>query len=281
MLVKFVKFVVAELLFNGHLQSLAALGLVYISSLIIYDEKPKLLLLVVSYSMFQFIYLYDRYKHIVSDSKTNIERTKHLRKYFDKIPLILFILGSVVILGNIRADNYYSLTFSLLTMFLGVLYTFYFKYFTRRILMFKNFYVSLVFAFLIFFPSVYNKAPIIYDNRLYLFIIYVFFEALLSQVSLDCKDTKTDRVDKLLTLPVVVGKVRALKIITLANVLGSVCFFVGFTLVGTQFLISLVLVNSLVNLLCFKWIYENQVKGYAISGAKFFLWFLVVSLVTL
>lgn len=71
---KIFKFLVTEIIYNGHLQALGAVAIVYISSILAFDRKPDISLLILVYLVFQFIYYFDRFHDIKSDELTNKEQ---------------------------------------------------------------------------------------------------------------------------------------------------------------------------------------------------------------
>src|SRR6266403_5510583 len=110
---KILKFLTTEIIYNGHLQALGAVGIVYISSIIAFGIKPGIDLLILVYCVFQFIYYFDRYRDIAKDEVTNKTRSVHLKAYINKVPLIMALLFLFVVLGNLIFGNTISLISSL------------------------------------------------------------------------------------------------------------------------------------------------------------------------
>ncbi len=275
---KILRFLKDEILYNGHLQSLGAAGIVYISSALILNRNFDIGMFVVVYSTFQFIYLQDRYKDIVHDELSNLTRSKHLQKYLFRIPVLLLLLLSVIVSINVYSLNYFSLAFSTLVLFMGYLYTTNIKSLTRKIYLFKNVYVSTVFALLVIFPFIYYSEEISSWKLVIYFSALVLIESLYIQITLDIKDVLTDKKQKLLTLPLIVGKRKAVSILGEASLVTGALF----VLIGTYFrfdseVLILVIISLLINQSLIFLVRRHDFKGYVLTASKFFLWFLVIA----
>lgn len=271
------KFVVNEILHNGHLQSLGAASVVYISSLFVLDVNASLDFLALVYLIFQFIFMFDRYRDIELDRLTNRQRTNHLRIYFKRIPLILAALASIIVVGLLYFSNVKSLLFALVIIILGFLYPIYFKGLTKKIFVFKNLYVSLVYAALVYFPLIYYSVNLENYNILFILFTFIFVESFINQASLDSKDVEVDKKEKLFTLPVLLGKNRSLNFLRGASLMLGILFVYLASIFRLNFVFMfLIIINIFVNQLFIHMIYENKKAGYVISAGKFFLWFFIV-----
>jgi 4-hydroxybenzoate polyprenyltransferase len=271
------RFFANEFLYNGHLQSLGATGIVYISSQFIAEKSPSFDLLIIVYFIFQFIFMNDRYKDISLDSATNAQRTMHLRKYLNKIPTVLGIFLLVVLILNLYFSTIHSLIFSLTIMLLGFLYPIYFKDLTKKIYLLKNFYVSSVFAILVYFPLVYYSAKLTETKTFLIFLAFVFIESLINQIALDLKDLVADRKLKFLTLPVVLGREKSLNLLRTFSLISSAIFiFLVFHYQIESIFAILIVASAFINQLFLTMIYERRKTGYAIVAGKFSLWLLLV-----
>lgn len=282
MFTKLNKFLAKEFLYGSHLYSLGASGVVYASSMLVLGKGTSWLLIFITYSIFQFIYLHDRYKHIESDNFTNRERSRHLRFYLSEIPYILTIYLLIVLVGSLVFFNLTSLFFSILIITLGYLYPSFFKAVTKKIHLFKNFYVSVVFSSMVIFAPLYYSSTFYNPTILYVFLGLVFVESFITQAILDFKDVLSDAKEKLLTFPIILGKERAIFILKVSSLTFAVIFGSLALYYNLNFLFFvLVIVSLLINLISLKMIYENKTKGYAISAGKFFVWLLIALVIDL
>jgi 4-hydroxybenzoate polyprenyltransferase len=147
---KFLKTIWNEFVYGGHLISLGAVSVVFTSSILLninitWDS------LLVTYLGCQIIYLYNRYKEFNIDFLTNPERTKHTEKYIRYIPLIIFIFSLLAIGILIYFEKFHALIFGFFLVFLGLLYSLFLKKLTKKIIGFKNFFVTLIWASLVIF----------------------------------------------------------------------------------------------------------------------------------
>ncbi|MBI1863872.1 UbiA family prenyltransferase [Candidatus Woesebacteria bacterium] len=273
MLKKITNFLLTEIIYNGHLQALGAVGIVYVSTVIAFGKNPSFISLFIIYLVFQFIYFFDRFRDIRKDKLTNKERSAHIEKYLKKIPFIMGIILFLVITLTLSVSNVYSLVSEITVMFLGAMYPIYFKGLTKKIPMFKNFYVGSVHALLVFFPIVfYNITPI---KTLFLFILflYVLSEAIIFQIALDMKDIEGDKKDKLLTLPVLIGFKSSLNTINILNIASFIMFLaVQFIFKLNPILYLLIFSNLVINFQISNLIRNKKKSGYILSASKFFLW---------
>lgn len=278
MLINITRFIQDELLYNGHLQSLGAAGIVYVSSTLVLGKNPDIFILALVYIVFQFVYLQDRYRDITHDELSNIKRTKHLKKYLYKVPLILLSLLLVVILINVYFANYVSLAFSVAIIIMGYFYTAHVKRWTRKVYFIKDVYVSVVFSLLVVFPFIYYSEGISRYELLVFFSFFVLVESLFNQITLDIKDIVTDSKNKLLTLPIVIGRDNSIRMLSRASIIYGVLFAVF--AVYYQYsgvLLSLIIISMLVNQAMIFVIRKDDFRGYMVTASKFFLWFLVVA----
>ncbi len=270
---KIFKFLATEIIYNGHLQALGAVGIVYISSSLAFAKNAGLDLLVLVYLVFQFIYYFDRFHDVAIDEATNKERSTHIKKYLGKIPFIMGIILFLVVLGNLLFGNMLSLASSLFVMFLGAMYPVYFKGLTKKIFMFKNIYVSSVHALLVFYPLVYYSQNPTNSAVLYILFAFVLAEVAIMQIALDCKDIASDKKERLKTFPVAFGKdksVLTMQILSLFSLLLFLVLGISFKLKPMYF--GLLVSSFLINLFMAKKVDKSQKIGYLTAAAKFSLW---------
>jgi 4-hydroxybenzoate polyprenyltransferase len=216
-MVKILKFIINEFLYNGHLQTLGALSIAIFSA-ILFKIKITWDLLLILYVNFYIIYLYNRHQEINIDYQTNKIRTEHLKLFNKYIPLLITALVTILIFLLIYFSNITSIFFIFSITILGFLYTNYFKKITKKIIAFKNIYVASVFSLLVIFPFIYYSLP--FKNFLLNIIalmIFIFLRAILMQIFLDLKDIESDKQEGLLTLGVIAGREKTFKILQIGN----------------------------------------------------------------
>lgn len=210
---KIIRFIINETLYIGHLQILGSLAIIIFAAQI-QNINIDFDLLLIIYLTFYFIYLHDRYRGLIIDSSTNIVRTEHIRIYYFYIPFILVFTLLVILILIYLFSNIYSSVFILLMLTFGFLYPLYFKRITKKIFLFKNFYVALVLTSLVVLPGVYYPEQLSSDRiSIIIVMLFIFVRSLKMQFFLDLKDVDTDRMELLLTLPVLWGKDRTCKLL--------------------------------------------------------------------
>ena len=212
---KILKFVWNEFIYGGHLLSLGASSILC-SGAIIFNKKVSIPLLIVGYTMAQIVYFYNHYKEIKKDFLTNSERVKHLEKtknYFLIICILycLFFIISLIYLNNLKA-----ILIVLLIIFGGLLFTDFFKNFTKKITGFKNFYVAFFWALLIILAGVFYNIP--FDLSLFLLFSFVFLRWLVNTTFFDIKDIESDIKENLKTIPILLGKAKTLNYLHIINI---------------------------------------------------------------
>ena len=268
-----------EFIYGGHLQCLGVAGIAYTSSFILnLDISWKFLVL--SYLVFYPIYVHDRFRGIKMDKATNPERTDHFEKYLSIMPKL--ILGSIILLLIllIQIENSKLFIFSLVMLFLGLLYPLYFKGLTKKIIAFKNFYVSAFFAAMVAIPVVFHGYELDLSTTLILAIlmVFVFIKTMLMQILLDCKDIEGDKPLGLLTIPVLIGKDRSLKLLKSLSLLAGLAILIPIAIILPQFLIGMIalLLVIPVNLYSYILSQRNNYMGYVIGSSEFVLWFALI-----
>lgn len=259
-----------EFIYGGHLQSIGAGGLIFVTASVFQGLITWHLPLIV-YLIFYLLYLYNRYKEIYVDAETNPERTKHFFKYINIMPKILLgILGLISILVFMYSPNMKTIVFFLSLVIFGLLYTTYFKNLTSKIVGFKNFYVALFFAMLVYLYVFYYSYPLGWD--VFLFAVTIYIKGLFMQALLDIKDIKSDKAQKLKTVATLFGKQKILVIATLSTTLFSVAaFYLTWYVVGNETLQGLIfLIEIPILVLASYLIYLDNKYGYIVISAEFF-----------
>ncbi len=214
-----------EFIYGGHLLSLGgAFG--FVGSIIIILDLPfawEPILIV--YLISQIIYSYDHFKGIKEDILTNPERGEYLEKKAAYLPFINFLYLFFLFLITMIHANRGLLFFVLFLIFGGILYSIILKNLTKKIPCFKNIYVSLFWALTIFIPLFYYSLSFSYF--FVLFFCFIFLRLVTNTTFFDIKDIDSDKIKKLKTLPVSIGKKRTINYLNLINILSFTPLLVG------------------------------------------------------
>ncbi len=273
-----------EFIYGGHFQSFGAAGIAFVACVLLNIEFTWDGFIVV-YLMFYPLYLYNRYKELDIDETTNPDRTRHFRNYIKIMPVILWSVIFLVIGMVIFYSNIATLGFSLVLLILGMLYTVFFKKVTRNIIIFKNLYVSAFFSSLVFYPVVYFE-QIFTTSLLFKAIIlavFVYLKAFIMQVFLDIKDIESDKKERLLTIPTLLGKYQTIRYLQFFDFGVSIVFPVIFSLVLNTFSgLSWVFALATPFLFyCYKLVKEGNYYGYILRSGEFLSWFFMMLLLPL
>ncbi|MEA2092767.1 MAG: UbiA family prenyltransferase [Patescibacteria group bacterium] len=272
-----------EFIYGGHLQCLGVVGIVY-SSTYLLNVTLEWVLFVVPYLLFYLIYINDRLKGIVIDEKTNKERTEHLKKCLSFLPLIVLLVFFAISLILIYVSSISFLIFVFTLLFFGILYPFYFKKLTTKIIAFKNIYVASFFSITTLFPVFYYHLSISKELVLLLtiFTIFVFIKTILMQISLDHKDVIADKEIGLKTVPIIIGKERSVYFLKLANI------FLAFILMLAVFYLEYLPVEFLIFIIGIPFVFwgyqlieKKNYFGYIITSSEFSLWIILIAIIDL
>lgn len=269
----FFKNIYNEIVYNGHLQSLNSSAII-ISSGFLFNIKITLDFLIIFYLGFYLIYLYNRYSEVEDDRATNKVRTDHIEKIYKYIPLIGFVIFVTFCTLLFLYSNALFSLYILSIIFFGILYSLFFKGLTKKIKLFKNIYVSIVFAIIVYSPFIYYEIEVKELKVLALsFSIFVFLKAMVMQLFLDIKDIDSDKKNELKTLGVMVGRDKSFKIVNILNILVLllvVVFSVVFDIwpIYSLFLLLLIPINYY-----WFWLAKNNFfSGYLYESGEFILW---------
>ena len=260
-----------EFIYGGHLQSLGASAVIFVSCFLS-NIKFSWDIFLVSYLVFYSLYLYNYYKEIEIDKFTNYQRTEYLKKYIKNAPLIIFLIFLVVSLLVFIFGKFSGFIFVFLIFLFGFLYSFVFKRVTKRVPLFKNFYVSAFFSAMVFLPKVYYSVPILVLPTLVL-AIFIFLKAFLMQILLDLKDVETDKKMGLLTLPSLLGEKRTITVLKIFSFLLTSIFLIIFCVFLHLFPPNVLvwLFGIPFNFLCYYLAEKKDYTAYILGSGEFFL----------
>lgn len=265
-----------EFVYGSHIFAFGAVSVVLMSAISLNIPVTWDFLLIV-YLIFYSIYLYDHFSGAKkNDYLTNLERVQYLKDK-RRIPLVVSVSILISILILFYFSNFSSLFFGLIILFFGLLYNCCFKKITKKIIAFKNFFVSFVWTFLVVFLMWHYSCPL--TLGLFLLASFIFLKLLIIQIFFDIRDIRSDREEKLLTLPIIFGKDRVLKILKLASILPIMIIFFCFyfnILPNFLFLLFLIIPFS------FYYLGKHQCLGskrcpYFLAASEPILWLFLVS----
>ncbi len=274
---KFFRFIYYEILFNGHLQAIGASLIILTISLLLYNELLYVVFAFSTYFLFESFFLFDRYKDIIIDSESNTERSRHLQSFKNFIPGLIVIYTFISLsLLFISKVSFLSISLTILILVAGICYPIFFKKLTKHIPFLKNIYVSLVYSILPFyFISLANIIGTINYGILFIIAVYIFGESFISQVTLDTKDTITDKKSKLKTITRYVDFNDALKVTLFLSIISAGFFLYSYFIFEKQLIFFyLVLLNLIINCLSIRLLLKKNRYGYILMAAKFSLWFI-------
>ena len=213
-----------EFIYGGHLFAAGAVGVIYMASIfcsifISWD------FLVAIYLMFYAIYFYDYTTGAEEDKETNSERSYYIDAGHNRKKIKLIICGTTLAMSIIYIiwSDITNMVIGFSILVLGLLYHSYFKNLTRFIPAFKNFFVSAVWALLVFLLLLYYSQPI--TSAAILLSIFIFLRMLKIQILFDLRDTEGDKKKGLLTIPVYM-KGHSEKLLNMLNVLNLLTIIV-------------------------------------------------------
>ncbi len=277
MIKKLLKLVWNEFIYGGHLQSLGAAGIVFVSGILL-GIRITWDILFITYLIFYVVYLYDRSREIGKDQATNPERSRHLQSYSRSITAILSAGVIILMISLICFANFWASIFALLLVIFGLLYTKLFKRLTKKIALFKNFYVANFFSVLIFFPIVYYSPSVtssLITGALALLVL-IYFKSIVMQIALDLKDAATDKGEGLLTLAVMIGKEKTLRVLKAASILSVAPILLSVFIFPKSILMLLLIIPF--NFYCFKLIEKQNYFGYILISGEFLLWAILITI---
>ncbi len=211
-----------EFVFGSHLLSLGAGAGILFSTFFVLEKEINIILLILSYLALQIIYNFDHLRDSKKKEDGNLERSNYLKENRNKILVLLYIL---LLIGFSFMMGIETLLFFILFVLGGLMYTIKLKGLTKKILMFKNLYVSFFIAVLPFsillHYSVESIKPII------LFSLFIFLRFVLSTAYFDIKDIEEDKKKGLKTLPALLGRKKTIKTLHLLDVLSFFPIFIG------------------------------------------------------
>lgn len=196
---RFMKKVVKEFIFGGHMTALQSPALLA-SLMLLGGYTLNIALLAIPYFVSQLVYSYNHFREISFDKDSNPERTNFIKDNNKKQKILFagYFLGLVLVLffTNIKVS-----ILTIIVLIAGLLYTEYFK--TLKITGFKNYYIAITWSSILFIlPFNYDVAI---TTTFVLTVIAYCLTAFTNTVFFDVKDVESDAERDIRTFPVVLG----------------------------------------------------------------------------
>jgi 4-hydroxybenzoate polyprenyltransferase len=209
-----------EIIHGGYLTALGAPALVLTTS-IITGSNINLPLLIISYLIPLIIYSYDYMSDLDKDVSCNSDRYEHLQKKKKVYPLIMSFYIILLVALLIIFSNYKLVLFIILITLGGFFYATALKKLTKRIPIFKNIYTVLTWSLggTLFVPLQFSltlSLPFI------IVFIFINMKGMINAIFFDLKDSLTDSKEGLKTLPVILGKKNAIKLLHILNLVSFI-----------------------------------------------------------
>lgn len=169
----------------------------------------------ISFTLPLTVYAYDYLADSRVDPLTDPRRS-HFSELWGK-PLIAFCAATLILLLGMCRDPLMA-TITVILLVAGVLYTGFFKGFTRRITGFKNIYLGLIWSSWTVIPI----APHALTASHLVVFTFIFLKVYVNTAFSDYKDVESDRLKGLKTLPAVYGKDGSSVILQVINASGAV-----------------------------------------------------------
>ena len=223
---KFLNSIWNEFVYGGHLLSLGGSGNIYFETTLL-NQKINLLLLFLAYLISQIVYSYNHLIEAKKDIESNSERAKYLletkKEKKAKIEFFIYCLFLLITLFLLKKTE--LLIFVLIIVMAGIFYTLFFKSLTKKVLGFKNLYVSFTWTFsLQLLIGMYYG---IFNNIMIILFLFIFLRCMVNGIFFDLKDIKTDKNEGLKTLPVALGQEKTLYFLHIINFISFIPILFG------------------------------------------------------
>ncbi len=222
---KYISLIFQELIHGGYLTSLGAPSLVLTTS-IITNSQINIPLLIISYLLPLIVYNFDYMQDLDKDVETNSSRSKHLQKKKKIYPFIMifYILLLIILLLLFSGINLIIFIISLTIG--GLLYATALKGLTKKIPVFKNVYTVLTWSLGgTMFVSIFYSIP--FSVQFIIVFTFINLKGMINAIFFDLKDSISDSKAGLKTLPVMLGKAKAIKCLHVLNASAFIPIIMG------------------------------------------------------
>lgn len=270
-----------EILYGGYFAALSGPAFIITTS-ILTNATISLQILIISYIIPLMVYSYDHYKDMDKDKDSNSERASYFHKKARIYPYLMGIYVLTLAVLLFFFSNIATISFILLLITGGILYTVGMKNFTQKVPAFKNIYTTLTWSLAGTFSIMfYNSLEI---SLVYLILfLFIFLKFLPNTIFFDLKDRESDKKVGLKTIPVILGKNGTLKFLRILNMLSFIPLFVGIYLGIIPIFASIMMI-----FLFYSLYYINKANkvddkelrlvSYTLADAEFMIWPIILLL---
>jgi 4-hydroxybenzoate polyprenyltransferase len=214
-----------EIIYGGYIPALVGPSLV-ITTASLTDVGVSIPILIISYLIPLIVYSFDYYKDMDNDQHTNYERAVYFKR---KSKIYPYMLASYLLILSILViffTNWMMISFISILVLVSIVYPLGLKRFTKFIPGFKNMFTIFIWAIAgTFSLAVINMLEI---SAVYLLIFLFFYLKMLpNTIFFFFSDVKNDAQEKLKTIPVILGKIKTLKLMYILNFLAFIPLFIG------------------------------------------------------
>ncbi|WP_445475310.1 UbiA family prenyltransferase [Methanococcoides methylutens] len=265
-----------EFIYGGHIFAFGAICVAFMCS-ILFAIPVTWDFLIIIYLMFYIIYLYDYFNGAEDDQKTNSTRADHFRKN-DSKTITYILYGSIISIAFIYViySDIPNMLIGFAILILGLTYQAYFKGLTKKITAFKNIFVSLVWAILVYVMFIYYSYPI--TTEALIISIFVFLRMTGIQILFDIRDIEGDKKKGLRTLPAIYGYRKGLMTLVAINFI-TIILLIYETYIGVLSPTALMVVP----VMFYSQNYLQKVnrsrkdhKSYLFAAGEPFIWFILM-----
>ncbi|UGV41688.1 UbiA family prenyltransferase [Methanococcoides orientis] len=209
-----------DFIYGGHLFAFGAICVAFMCS-ILFAIPITWDFLVIIYLTFYIIYLYDYFNGTEDDEKTNSTRANYFRKN-DSKTITYILYGSIISIASIYVlySDIPNMLIGFAILILGLTYQAYFKGLTKKITAFKNIFVSLVWAILVYVMFIYYSYPI--TSEALIISAFVFLRMTGIQILFDIRDIEGDQKKGLRTFPAIYGYRKGLMTLVAINFITAI-----------------------------------------------------------
>ncbi|AKB85378.1 putative prenyltransferase (UbiA family) [Methanococcoides methylutens MM1] len=233
--------------------------------------------LVIIYLTFYIIYLYDYFNGTEDDEKTNSTRANYFRQN-DSKTITRILYGSIVSIASIYVlySDIPNMLIGFAILFLGVTYQAYFKGLTKKITAFKNIFVSMVWAILVYVMFIYYSYPI--TTEALIISAFIFLRMTGIQILFDIRDIEGDQKKGLRTFPAIYGYRKGLMTLIAINFITSILLVYGAYIEAIPYTALMI-----VPVIFYAQNYLDKVdrsrkdhKSYLFAAGEPFIWFILI-----
>ncbi|WP_048205476.1 UbiA family prenyltransferase [Methanococcoides methylutens] len=266
----------ADFIYGGHIFAFGAICVAFMCS-ILFEIPITWDFLVIIYLTFYIIYLYDYFNGTEDDEKTNSTRANYFRQN-DSKTITRILYGSIVSIASIYVlySDIPNMLIGFAILFLGVTYQAYFKGLTKKITAFKNIFVSMVWAILVYVMFIYYSYPI--TTEALIISAFIFLRMTGIQILFDIRDIEGDQKKGLRTFPAIYGYRKGLMTLIAINFITSILLVYGAYIEAIPYTALMI-----VPVIFYAQNYLDKVdrsrkdhKSYLFAAGEPFIWFILI-----